>query len=245
MSSRSTVLLAVATIAFATPAQSQVFMSERDHRHTHGDWRFDLGPQFARPVGEFRTNVERAWGFGLSARYGVDRLAPLGLRLDGAFFNYGNERKEVPLSPSVNRVMVDVNTANNIALLTGGPELAVRRGAIRPYVFAFAGFSYLFTESTVGDDGDGDGGFASTTNFDDGGWATGWGGGLRIPLNLRRADVAIDLGARMTRNGTRSYLRRGDVVDQPDGTLQFNERRTNVEFLQYQLGVSFAPSRHR
>ena len=247
MTSRSTLLLAAATMTFAASAQAQIFMSQREHRHrhSHGDWLIDLAPQFARPVGEFRTNVERAWGFGVAGRYSHERLGPLGVRVDAAFFNYGNERKEVPLSATVNRVMVDVNTANNIGLVTAGPELAIRSGAIRPYVFAFAGFSYLFTESTVGDDGDGDGGFASTTNFDDGGWATGWGGGLRIPLNLRKADVGIDLGARMTRNGTRSYLRRGDVIDQPDGTLQFNERRTNVDFVQYQLGVSFAPGERR
>jgi hypothetical protein len=246
MTRRSIVpLLALATFAVAETAQSQVFMQEREHRRRQSNWLIDLGPQFARPVGEFRTNVERAWGFGASARYGFERLAPLGLRIDGAFFNYGNERKEVPLSATVNRVVVDMNTANNIALVTAGPELAVRRGLIRPYVYGFAGFSYLFTESTVGDDGDGDGGFASTTNFDDGGWATGWGGGLRIPFNLRRADVALDLGARMTRNGTRSYLRRGDIVDQPDGSLQFTERRTAVEFIQYQIGVSIAPGHRR
>jgi hypothetical protein len=246
MSNRSIVLLAI-TLALGETAEGQVFMSEREseHRHRYGTWLIDLGPQYARPIGEFRANVERAWGFGASVRYGIDQIAPLGLRLDGAFFNYGNERKEVMLSPTVNRVHVDMNTSNNIAMITGGPELAVRTGAIRPYVFAFAGFSYLFTESSVGDDGDGDGSFASTTNFDDGGWATGWGGGLRLPLNVRRRDVAIDVGARMTRNGTRSYLRRGDIIDQPDGSLQFIERRTNVEFLQYQLGVSFAPSRSR
>lgn len=243
---RSTVLLlSLATFGVAETAQGQVFMSEREHRHRQSNWLIDLGPQFARPVGEFRTNVERAWGFGVSARYGLPQLAPFGIRMDGAFFNYGNERKEVMLSPTVNRVTVDMNTANNIALVTAGPELAVRTGLIRPYVYGFAGFSYLFTESTVGDDGGGDGGFASTTNFDDGGWATGWGGGLRIPFNTRRADVALDLGARLTRNGTRTYLKRGDIIDQPDGTLQFTERRTSVEFIQYQLGVSFAPGSSR
>lgn len=245
MKSRSIVLLIAAAAAFSEPAQGQILFSEHEHRSGRGTWLFDLGPQIARPLGEFRTNVERALGFGASVRYGIDQLQPLGLRIDGAFFNYGNERKRIPLSSTVNRVMVDMNTANNIALITGGPELAVRRGAVRPYVFGFAGFSYFFTETTVGDDDDGDGGFAGTTNFDDGGWATGWGGGLRIPLKVRRADIAIDLGARMTRNGTRSYLRRGDIIDQPDGTLLFTERRTSVEFVQYQVGVSFAPTRHR
>ena len=235
------IVLATATIAIALaaqPLQGQFF----SHRaRPNRDWLIDLGPQYARPLGDFRVNVDRAWGFGGSARYGIDALSPFGIRADFAWFNYGHERKRVPLSPTVNRVIVEQNTSNNIGLATIGPELAIKRGPIRPYAFAFAGFSYFYTQSSVGDDDAGDGGFASTTNFDDGGWATGWGGGLRIPLNARKVDVAIDLGARLTRNGTRSYLTRGDVIDQPDGTLQFMERRSSADFAQYWIGVSFAP----
>jgi hypothetical protein len=244
MSKRSIVLLAAALV-LGRPLQGQIFYSPGEEHRGHGTWLIDIAPRYARPVGAFRTNVDEAWGFGMSVRYGIPRLGPVGMRIDGAFLNYGNERKEVMLSPQVNRVRVDMNTSNNIALLTGGPELAVRRGAIRPYVFAFAGFSSLFTESSVGDDSNGDGNFASSTNFDDGGWATGWGGGLRVPLHLRRADIGLDLAARMTHNGTRSYLRRGDIIDLADGSLQFNERRTPVDFREYQIGVSIAPNGRR
>ena len=245
MSSRSMLLVAAAAIAYGEPLRGQIFQSAPEERHTEHRLLFDLAPQYLRPVGEFRRNVDDAWGGGVSVRYSHDKLGPLGVRLDGAMLIYGHERKRVPLSPEVNRVLVDVNTSNNIGLFTAGPELIARRGAIRPYVFAYGGISYLLTESSVGDDDDGDGGFASTTHLYDGGWATGWGGGLRVPIRLRHEDIGIDVGARMTRNGTRNYLRRGDIIDLPDGSLQLNERRTSVDFIQYQIAVSFGPIRSR
>jgi hypothetical protein len=113
-------------------------------------------------------------------------------------------------------------------------------GPLRPYAFAFAGYSYFYTESSVGDDGDG-GRFAQSTNFDDGGWASGWGGGLRVPIAFRTVEAAFDAGARLTRNGMRTYLRRGDILDRPDGTLQFNPRSTPADFWQYHVGLSFSP----
>ena len=236
-------LPALTALTLAASADAQIFLTPSDVRR-NVTFDVDVGPQFARPVGEFRANVRRAWGGGVALRLGV-REFPLGLRTDFAYLNYGNERKTVQMSPTINRVMVDLNTTNNIFLATAGPELAVRRGPIQPYAYAFAGLGYLFTESSVGDD-DGDGsGIASTTNFDDGGWATGWGAGFRIPLRLRNTYAAIDASARLTRNGTRSYLTRGDITDRPDGTLQFNERRTAVDFWQYQLGMTFGTGRRR
>jgi hypothetical protein len=207
-----------------------------------GAWSFDFAGQMAQPIGAFRTQVDRAWGVGGSVRRHFGWFAPLGIRADAAWLNYGNENKRVPLSPSVNRVIVDMHTMNNVAVLTGGPELMLTRGPIRPYVYAFAGYSYFYTESSANDDNGGET-FASTTNFDDGGWATGFGGGLRLPVRFRSVEAALDAGARLTRNGTRTYLRRGDIIDQPDGSLQFNRRTTAVDFWQYHVGMSFSPTR--
>lgn len=145
------------------------------------------------------------------------------------------------MSPSINRVLVDMTTSNNIAVASAGPELMLRRGPIQPYVYGFAGYSYFYTQTSVGSDGDGDGeAFASSTNFGDGGLATGWGGGVSVPLRLRSVGVALDAGGRRTINGTRRYLRRGDIIDQPDGSLQFNSRTTDADFWQFHIGASFS-----
>lgn len=233
--------VAVTSLA-AGAAHAQVFAVESASRGFAGRWMFDVGGQFARPVGEFRTQIDRAWGFGAAVRHYPRWFAPLGLRGDFAFLNYGNENKRVPLSTTLNRVLVDMNTTNNIVVVSGGPELRVTHGPVQPYAYAFAGYSYFFTESSASGDNDGES-FASTTNFDDGGLATGWGGGVRIPLHYRSVGAAFDAGARLTRNGTRTYLRRGDIIDLPDGTLQFNQRRTVADFWQYHVGMSFAPRR--
>ena len=230
----------IATALASRTAGAQVFAAERSSPRSVGLWMFDVGGQMAQPIGEFRGQVERAWGLGASVRYHFRRLPILGFRGDGAWLNYGNENKSVRLSPTVNRVFVDMRTMNNIALVSVGPELMVPRGPIRPYVYGFAGYSYFYTESSANDD-NGGGSFASSTNFGDGGFASGWGGGVRIPLAFRRIEAALDAGARMTKNGVRSYLRRGDVIDQADGSLLFNQRTTAADFWQYHIGMSFAP----
>jgi len=234
-------LLAAACLLAAVPADAQIFHREPVHTAGRGVWYIDVGPRYAQPIGDFRANVASAWGGGIGISHHFSWFTPLGLRGDFSVLNYGMERQRVPLSTTINRVLVDMRTSNNIVVVGGGPELMVPRGPVRPYVFGFVGYSYYYTQSSVGDD---DGGqFASSTNFDDGGFASGFGGGLRIPLATRRTTVAIDAGARLTRSGTRTYLRRGDVIDQPDGSLQFNTRTTTADFWQYHLGVSFSPSR--
>lgn len=181
------------------------------------------------------------WGVGLSVRHHFRNVPAIGLRGDITWLNYGNENKTVPLSPTLNRVLIDMHTMNNIALATIGPELMMPRGPLRPYIYGFAGYSYFYTESSANDDNGGS--FASTTNFGDGGLTSGLGAGMRVPVAFRNVEAVLDGGARLTRNGMRRYLRRGDIIDQPDGSLLFNERVSTADFWQYHLGVSFAPRR--
>lgn len=238
-----TIAAALLCLSAVADLDAQIFLSAEPTR-SRGGWSFDIGGQMARPVGEFRTNVDHAWGANVAARYRFGWFPVLAIRGDAGFLNYGNERKRVPLSSTLNRVMVEQNTTNNIALLTVGPELAVRTGLLRPYVYGFGGWSHFYTESSANDD---DAGYqiASSVNFSDGGGAAGWGTGLRIPFRTRNADVAFDAGARFTRNWTRSYLRPGDIQDMADGSLVFTERRTQADFWQYHLGVSLTPGRRR
>ncbi len=231
---------ALLSLLLAPVASAQIFLSSTPAQR--GGWSFDVGAQMARPVGAFRANVDRAWGAGLTTRYSFGWLPALGIRGDLGFLNYGNERKRVPLSSTLNRVIVEQNTTNNIALITVGPELAVQAGPLRPYVYGFGGYSHFYTESSASDD-DGNYAFASSVNFSDGGGTAGYGGGIRIPFRVRRTEVSIDAGARFTRNWTRSYLRPGDITDLADGSLVISERRTNADFWQFHLGASFAPRR--
>jgi hypothetical protein len=232
-------LLVIAASVTADTAQAQGFAPYETTPSRRGSWSVDVAAQMARPIGGLRTNVDAAWGVGAAVRHHFRWFEPLGLRGDVALLNYGSERQRVPVSSTINRVLVDMTTRNNIAVVSIGPELMLQRGPIQPYLYGFAGYSYFYTETAVGSDGDGEA-FASSTNFDDGGLATGWGGGVSIPLRLRSVRLAIDAGGRRTSNGTRNYLRRGDIVDQPDGSLQFNPRTTDADFWQFHLGASFS-----
>lgn len=234
----------VPIIVAADVAAAQIFAAEPQAGSARSGWGLDVAVQVAQPVHEFADNVNSAFGVGASVRHHFSWFRPLGLRGDVAMLNYGNERQRVPLSSSVNRVFVEMNTSNNILFVGGGPELAVMRGPFRPYVHGFAGYSYFFTESSAGDD-NGGGAFARSTNFRDGGLATGGGGGVRMPLRARSTEISIDAGARYTRNGVRTYLRRGDVIDLPDGSLDFTPRTTNADFWTYYLGISLDFGRRR
>jgi hypothetical protein len=48
----------------------------------------------------------------------------------------------------------------------------------------------------------------------------------------------LDLGADYHHNGTASYLREGDIVDQPDGSIVIYPRRTEANLWSFRLGVS-------
>lgn len=229
--------IAVAASLIATPAAAQIFAAPAQTVSRRSSWSFDLGGQVAEPLGPFRANVDRAWGFGATVRHHFGWAQGLGLRGDFGYLIYGSERRSVPLSSTLNRVVVDMRTSNNISLFTAGPELAIRQGPVRPYVYGFAGYSYFYTESEARD-ADNYSTFASSTNFDDGGLAIGWGGGVRIPLRARRIDIALDAGVRHTKNGSRQYLRPGDITDVPYGYV-VNPRSSTADFRQYHIGASF------
>ncbi|HMC53784.1 MAG TPA: hypothetical protein VKH19_01320 [Gemmatimonadaceae bacterium] len=229
------------TVAPLTGSGAQIALSPASSTRHTGPWSFDIGAQMAQPIGDFATQIDRAWGVGGTLRYRLPHASAVGVRGDLTWLNYGNERKTVPLSPTINRVLVDMNTTNDIAVFAAGPELAVSRGPLRPYAFGFAGYSYFYTATSVGDDNTDGSAFAESTNYHDGGLSTGWGGGIRVPIVLRSAELAVDAGGRLTRNGVRSYLRRGDIVDQSSGSYIVNPRTTTADFWQYHVAISIAP----
>lgn len=241
---RRSALVVAFAIAATDVAAAQIVAAEPREPFSRSGWGVDVAFQVAQPVREFADNIDVAFGVGSSVRHHFSWFRPLGLRGDFAIMNYGNERQHVPLSSTVNRVTVEMNTSNNVLLAGGGPELAVMRGPVRPYVHGFVGYSYFFTESTAGDE-DGGGTFARSTNFSDGGFATGGGAGVRMPLRARSTEISIDGGARFMHNGVRSYLSEGDVIDRADGTLDFTPRTTNADFWVYYLGVSLDFGRRR
>lgn len=192
----------------------------------------------ARPVGEFRSFVDWGGGIGLYGVVNFDRGRHVGLRFDGSYVMYGHERFSVPLSLTIPRVWVDVTTTNSIASLGIGPQLTLARGPFRPYVYGTAGFSYFATVSSVGDTDFYYDDVVSSTNFDDVTLALTAGGGILLRLSRGRHPVALDLSAQTTYNGEAEYLRKGGIIDRPDGSVFIQPIRSEANLVVFRMGVA-------
>lgn len=194
--------------------------------------------QYARPVGEFGDHVKHGGGLGAHLVWPVQRGGAFALRVDGGFLIYGSETRRVCFSGTVGcRIELDLTTTNTIAHGHIGPQLMMQSGPVRPYANAGIGFSYFATTSQVEGTNNNDA-IASTTNFDDITLAWTSGGGLLIPLSSGRTPVMLDLGARYHGNGEVEYLKKGDITDNPDGSITLNPTRSDANLITFQIGVS-------
>ena len=196
------------------------------------------------PQGAFSDALD-AVGGGLSVRalYGVPR-SPVAVGVEGTALLYGYGSRRVPFSLTVPDVSVDVTTANSVAMGLAVLRLQVPAGAVRPYVDGLAGASYLWTQTTVGDEGDGTA-LASTTNYDDAALVYGGGVGLQARLGSTTSEdgrtraIRLDARVRYLVGSEATYLGRGDIDRYDDGTIGLFPRRSATTLLLPQLGVTF------
>ena len=224
-------LLTLGSVAGATRAEAQYGFGTPPARAVLGGGAF-----VAQPVGEFKNYVNNGFGAGGHLLLRVDPRGVLALRADVGYLVYGHETKRVSL-PNAGRVELDVTTSNNILTYSVGPQLAVPAGPIRPYVNAFMGGAYFFTQSSVGGS-DNSSDFASTRNFDDNVPSYGYGGGVFVPFAVRNARVGLDLGARFVRNGRTRYLREGGIQDEPTGGFTVSPIESETNLVVYHVGIS-------
>jgi len=193
----------------------------------------------AQPTGEFKDYVSVGGGIHGYFRVNVDETGILSFRLQGGFLTYGNETREVCFSETVGcRIRLDLTTSNNIFVFGLGPELAFPLGSARAYGNATIGIGYFSTDSQVGGTHDNQP-IASTHNYGDGGFAWTAGGGVQIPLgSIQEFPVALDFGVAHQGNGRREYLTRGGIRDLPDGSLEFDVKRSEADFLLWRIGLS-------
>jgi opacity protein-like surface antigen len=198
-----------------------------------GEPRFAFGGGFsvAQPVHEFRQFVTSGYGGSGFVLWRVDPMGALALRLEGGGLNYGRERQQVGMFTG--RIRGDLTTTNNIGWGSIGPQLMVPVGPIRPYAHASVGFSYFVTSTSLRRRDTGETVIADR-NYDDATIAWGGGGGVLLPV---ARGFAFDLGARYHRNGDVEYLRRGGIVDLPDGSVQYNVTRSRADLWTWHLGA--------
>ena len=198
---------------------------------------FGINGTLARPIGEFRNFV--GWGGGLSM-YGLVNFqlgGPLGVRFDASVVSYGHESVRRPLSSTIQRVTIDVDTDNLIASFGVGPQVTIGHGRLRPYAYGTVGVSYFATVSKASGLSDAEA-FASSTNFDDFAAALSGGAGLLFRISGGKNPVALDVSARTLYNGRVSYLRKGSIRESADGSISFIPIRSDANFVTFRVGVA-------
>lgn len=199
----------------------------------YGDINFIV----AQPVGEFDTFISEGYGVNGGFVWNFDRDRVFGMRVEGGFLQYDSEERQMCF-PGSCRIGIDLTTTNDIFWGGIGPQISVPSGLVRPYMNATFGFSYFYTESSVSGVDDLDLEYFNTTNHDDLVFAVTGGGGFLIPLSMGRTPVLLDLGATYHRNGDATYLRRGSIIDHPDGSVTIRPIRSEANFVSYRIGVS-------
>lgn len=234
---RSTTLILATSLALAAPAAASAQGFEH-FRAVPKPTRMYLGGAFqvAVPQGEFADNIGTGYGFGGNFIYQLDRQGIFAIRADAGGVIYGQERQRACF-PGTCRVSLDINTSNNIFMGSIGPQIMAPTGLFRPYLNGGVGVSYFFTESSL-EGSDNSSPFAQSTNYHDAVLSWNAGGGLYIPVYHGRNPVSIDLGANYQWNGKASYLRKGGITDNSDGSISLHPVRSETNLVVFRLGAT-------
>ncbi|MDT8340923.1 MAG: hypothetical protein RQ751_05365 [Longimicrobiales bacterium] len=240
----STLAVGAPGAAFGAGLGAQEWEPDRgEYRHAGPDGLHPLPRLYlelaflgANPVGEFGQLVQRGFGGQAGLRTRLGERSPVLLRLDGGVMIYGHERSSVCFAAPIGcRVGADLTTTNAVAYMGVGPEIA-GQGEVSPYVFGTFGFSYFATTSSLSGFDDFEGLFRTRNHADLVG-ALRAGGGLRVQLG-GPGTASLDLGAEYHRNGVARYLREGDILDHPDGSITLFPNQTEANFMSFRLGLS-------
>jgi hypothetical protein len=235
----------MATLAASAAAEAQTrgeYWGEDPYRRGASNPRVALGIHLmgADAIGEFGQVVDGGFGLQLDGRFGIDRASILAIRVDGGFMIYGWERQQLCFPVPIGcRVGADLTTTNNVLYAGIGPEIAVP-GRISPYVYGTFGFSWFNTRSSLsGTNAFDNDPLFDTRNFSDLVGSLRAGGGLRFQVAGRDGGtpISIDLGADYHRNGVTEYLREGDILDNPDGSITLFPNRSEANYLSFRAGV--------
>ena len=206
---------------------------------------FGLSFLAADPQGEMGLLVDDGFGGQVFGSFPLDRAGHVRIRADLGFLIYGHERQRYCFSVPIGcRIEMDLTTTNSIAFGGVGPELVFATGGVQPYVNGSVGFSYFFTSSALSGDAEYEDHF-TTTNYDDVVMAWRAGGGLRVRVSDGRKPVWLDMAVEHHENGTANYLTKGDIQDNPDGSITLFPTRSDANLLAFRFGVSIGIGRGR
>ena len=231
MLSKAVILLSTACFLASAPAiRAQIYNAPVIPS------RFSIGGDFAisQPKGEFATaGVPTGYGFDVTGLLRLDPKGWFALRADGGGVQYGHEGGFVGYYAGI---PLDLNTNNRIGFGSLGLQLQFPDGPFRPYASASYAAVRFYTNSCVSAE---DNSIQEQCHTNHGDWAGArvFGGGFLIPIGT---SFSLNLGARYHYGANASYLKKGDIVDNPDGSVTLNVRSSKTDLVLWQIGVNFA-----
>jgi len=194
------------------------------------------------PAGEFKENVDGP-GFGLSGHFlflspTPDR--PFGIGLNLGYLNYGQESRKEPFSQFAPDVTINVERSNNLVNFHVLFQLGFGSGSVRPYIEGLFWGSYIFTETSIRSERNGEE-IASSTNFDDFAWSYGGGGGILILISSGDGEddsgsLFLDIKARYLFGSEAEYLKEGSVIVS-NGKVTYQVSKSKTDLITAHVGV--------
>ena len=77
-----------------------------------------------------------------------------------------------------------------------------------------------------------------SNNISDAVYSLKYGGGLRFRMGGHSRRIFLDLGVERHDNGTANYLTKGDIQDNPDGTVTLFPNRSDADLTTFRLGIT-------
>ncbi len=193
----------------------------------------------ADPISPLDQYFDQGFGGQFYGAFPLEASRHLRLRGDFGFVIYGDEHRRVCFGGGVGcRVELSMHTTNSILYGGLGPEVVLATsGVVEPYLYASVGFSYFATATSLKGTNDLNE-VASSTNYSDAMLAWRGGGGVRIRLSSGRVPVALDMGVERHQNGVAEFLTKGDIIDNPDGSITVLPNRSEANLLTMRLGVT-------
>lgn len=217
----------------ATPAEAQ-------HAEVGGDLLVGF------PQNEFKRNTG-AVGGGVSAHIGyVPEDSPILLGFRILFLNYGSEKRSDQIFGQYSLLDAEVITQNNILIGSLFLRLQPGIGRFRPFIEGFAGYNYLFTETSVRGRISGES-LGSETNLDDGAFGYGAGGGIQFGITGENLDdptaspdgLSLSASARYLFGGKAAYLKEGSIREE-NGRITYYTNESTTDLLMISLGLTYS-----
>jgi len=195
------------------------------------------------PMGDFKEEIDRL-GFGLSGHFlflAPTDNRPFGIGLNVGYLNYGQETRREPFSQYAPDVTIDVERSNNLVNFHALFQLGFGSGSVRPFIEGLFGGSYIFTETSIRSERNGQE-VATSTNFDDYAWSYGAGGGILILLSSGDEEgsdagaLFLDLKARYLFGSEAEYLKEGSVIVS-GGNVTYQVTKSKTDLLTVHAGV--------